>query len=86
MSDVHVTEHYRRPLLKVIRAKCIDCCCGDRVEVKLCAITDCDLHPYRMGKNPFSMRPKRKPFTQEQKDQLTLRLQEGMKRKKANAT
>ena len=82
MSDVHVTEHYRRPLLKVIRAKCIDCCCGDRVEVKLCAITDCDLHPYRMGKNPFS---KRTPYTQEQKDQLKLRLQEGI-RKKANAT
>ena len=78
-----VKEHYRRPLLKVIRAKCIECCCGNRVEVKLCAITDCDLHPYRLGKNPFSNRT---PYTQEQKDQLTLRLQEGARRKSANAT
>jgi len=87
MTDATMAEHHRRPLLKVIRAKCLDCCCGDRVEVKHCAVIHCDLHPYRMGKNPFFSRtPKDNPLTQEQKDQLTLRLQEGMRRKKSNAT
>lgn len=38
--------------LKAIRAKCLDCCCGQANEVKLCACTDCTLFPYRMGKNP----------------------------------
>lgn len=38
--------------LKAIRAKCLDCCCGQANEVRLCACTDCTLFPYRMGKNP----------------------------------
>lgn len=35
---------------KAIRAKCLDCSCGDRTEVRLCPITDCPLWIYRMGK------------------------------------
>lgn len=38
--------------LKAIRVKCIDCCCGNTVEVKLCPVRDCALYPYRMGHNP----------------------------------
>lgn len=38
--------------MKAIRAKCLDCCCGQAKEVRLCPMTDCPLHPYRMGKNP----------------------------------
>lgn len=38
--------------LKAIRAKCLDCCCGQMAEVKLCPCEDCALHPYRMGHNP----------------------------------
>ncbi|MCB6366634.1 hypothetical protein LI291_10665 [Intestinibacillus massiliensis] len=38
--------------IKAIRAKCIDCCCGQRQEVRLCAVTGCPLHEYRMGKRP----------------------------------
>lgn len=34
---------------KAIRAKCLDCCCGDAKEVRLCNINTCSLHPYRMG-------------------------------------
>ena len=41
----------RRPL-KAIRAKCLDCCCGIREEVKLCPVTDCPLYAYRFGKDP----------------------------------
>ena len=38
--------------IKAIRAKCIDCCCGQKNEVKLCTVTDCSLYPYRLGHNP----------------------------------
>ena len=38
--------------IKAIRAKCLDCCCDQRDEVKLCPAKDCPLWPFRMGKNP----------------------------------
>lgn len=38
--------------VKAMRAKCLDCCCNQPTEVKLCPITDCPLYPYRMGHNP----------------------------------
>lgn len=39
--------------LQAIRAKCLDCYCGDPREVKLCTATRCPLHPFRDGKNPY---------------------------------
>ena len=39
--------------VKAIRAHCLDCCCGQQNEVKLCTCTDCALYPFRLGKNPF---------------------------------
>ena len=38
--------------LKAIRKKCLDCCCGQAQEVRLCNVKACTLHPYRMGKRP----------------------------------
>lgn len=38
--------------IQAIRQKCLECCCGSSVEVSLCEITDCSLHPFRFGKNP----------------------------------
>lgn len=38
--------------IKAIRAKCLDCCCGQASEVALCVCEDCSLYPYRFGKNP----------------------------------
>ena len=38
--------------LKAIRAKCLDCCCGQVNEVKYCVCEDCPLWPYRHGHNP----------------------------------
>ena len=38
--------------IKSIRAKCLECSCGQIVEVRLCPITDCPLYPYRMGHRP----------------------------------
>ena len=34
---------------QAIRAKCIDCCCGNKKEVKLCPCSDCPLYRYRLG-------------------------------------
>ena len=38
--------------LKAIRAKCLDCSCGQIKEVRLCPMDDCPLYPYRMGHRP----------------------------------
>ena len=40
-------------ILKVIRRKCIDCCCDQLSEVKICHLQTCDLWPYRFGKDPL---------------------------------
>ena len=38
--------------IKAIRAKCIDCCCGQLQEIRCCAVKNCPLYPYRMGRRP----------------------------------
>ena len=38
--------------MKAIRAKCLDCCCGQANEVRLCTATQCPLYEYRSGHNP----------------------------------
>ena len=35
---------------QAIRAKCIDCMCGQLAEVRLCPSRDCPLYSYRMGR------------------------------------
>ena len=45
--------HTKKPWLKVVRAKCLDCASGLPGQVRNCAVTTCPLWPYRMGKNPF---------------------------------
>lgn len=57
--------------LKAIRAKCLDCCCGQANEVKLCPSAQCPLHAFRNGKNPY--RTKRE-LTPEQREVMAARL------------
>ena len=57
--------------VKAIRVKCLDCCYDSTKEIELCPVTDCALHPFRMGKNPY--RTKRK-MTEEQRQQARERL------------
>jgi hypothetical protein len=45
--------HQTRPLLAVIRAKCLDCVGYEPSEVRKCVAVDCALWPYRMAHNPF---------------------------------
>jgi hypothetical protein len=41
------------PVLRAIRAKCIDCCCYQISEVAKCTAINCPLWPFRMGTNPW---------------------------------
>ena len=45
-------EEKRLTPIKAIRAKCLDCCCGQADEVKLCPCVNCSLWVYRFGHNP----------------------------------
>lgn len=38
--------------MKAIRAKCLDCMCGNSAEVRRCPCENCPLYPYRFGKRP----------------------------------
>lgn len=51
--------------VKAIRAKCLDCCCGQANEVRECPITDRPLYAFRFGKNPYR---KKVELTEEQKE------------------
>jgi hypothetical protein len=57
-DDLRALGHNPVPLLKAIRARCVDCC-GDVIqEVRLCPAVACPSWPFRMGTNPW-----RKPRT-----------------------
>lgn len=57
---------------KAIRAKCLDCCCDQVNEVKLCPVEDCPLWPFRFGKNPYRTRV----LTPEQREAAAERLKQ----------
>ncbi len=38
--------------MKAIRKKCLDCCCGQMKEVRLCTVQKCALYEYRNGHRP----------------------------------
>lgn len=57
--------------IKVIRAKCLDCCCGSPKEVRLCPVIDCTLHVFRFGNNPYR---KQRVLSEEQKRLLSKNL------------
>lgn len=48
MAEIKVHLEKWRPL-KAIRAKCLDCCCGNSYEVNMCTAYECPLYEYRFG-------------------------------------
>lgn len=64
--------------MQAIHAKCIDCMCGNKAEVKLCVSAGCPLYDFRLGKNPNI---KRKELTAEQKAAMRDRFRENLKSK-----
>ena len=63
--------------LKAIREKCLDCVYSAH-EVKMCVMTDCALHPFRFGKNPFVKRQ----MTEEQRQAAAERLKKARENRK----
>ena len=39
-------------ILKAVRAKCLDCCYDQLSEIAKCTAYTCELHPFRMGRDP----------------------------------
>lgn len=66
--------------IQAIRAKCLDCCCGQAHEVKICHIERCPLHPYRLGKNP-NIKPRE--YTEEQREAMRQRMQNIQRQREA---
>lgn len=52
-AELNAGGHYKRPIMSVIRDKCLDCCCGQQTEVRMCSAVQCALWPYRMNANPM---------------------------------
>lgn len=67
--------------IKAIRAKCLDCCCGQRSEVKLCTVETCPLFPFRFGKNPYR---KRREISDEQRERLAAQLRRAREKQHGN--
>jgi len=65
--------------IKAIRAKCLDCCCGQKEEVKLCPATSCPLYPFRLGKNPF----RKREMSEEQRKAAAARLAKARENRKS---
>jgi hypothetical protein len=51
---------------KDLRQHCLACSSGSKAAVRCCAIIDCPLWPYRMGRNPHNKRRGRNPFAKKQ--------------------
>lgn len=52
IADLQQLPGTKSPI-KVIRAKCIDCCGGNATEARKCVAVTCPLWPFRMGKNVY---------------------------------
>lgn len=52
ITPMLLTRTSEEELLRAIRRKCLDCCCGSKKMVKHCKTDDCSLYPYR---NCFAM-------------------------------
>ena len=66
----------RIPLTRIIRLKCLECCCFNESEVRNCSCKDCILFKFRMGKNPFP-----KKMSEKHKESLKKNLKKGRESK-----
>jgi hypothetical protein len=67
-ENLQVLGHQPMPVLKAIRAKCLDCSGGIQAEVRDCLVRNCALYPFRMGSNPW-----RAPVSDEQRSAARMR-------------
>ena len=52
-EELAALGHSAMSPLKALRLRCIDCCAGSSLEVRLCTAVSCPSWPFRMGRNPW---------------------------------
>jgi hypothetical protein len=52
-ANLQALDFEPTPVLKAIRAKCLDCSGGSPSEVADCLVKNCALFPFRFGSNPW---------------------------------
>lgn len=65
--------------MTAIKNKCLDCCCGQTSGIRECTLVKCPLHPFRLGKDPFS---NKREISEEQKAIYAERMKNYWKNKK----
>jgi hypothetical protein len=76
-EDIEAVGHTAMPVLKALRARCIDCCAGSATEVRHCTAVECSAWPFRMGTNPW-----RAEMSEEQRTLAAARLAKALAAKK----
>lgn len=54
--------HKQKSPMKAIREKCLDCCCGQQSEIRLCESVKCALWPFRSGSHPYTSAKTKNPL------------------------
>lgn len=67
-------------LMKAVRAKCLDCCGGNKSVIPVCGISNCPLYPFRLGKNPNRTRN----MTDEQRQAASERMKKAWEKRRKN--
>ena len=65
--------------IKAIRAYCLGCCNGNSNAVRDCVISECELYPFRFGKNPY--RHNSRTYSEEEKAAIGERLKKARQNK-----
>lgn len=81
-AELEALGFTRRPPLKAIRARCIDCAAGDASEVRRCGQFACPSWLYRMGTDPWH----RRRLTDDQRADQARRLSAAVKRTPKSGT
>ena len=66
--------------MKAVRAKCLDCCGGNKSVIPVCGIPNCPLYPFRLGKNPNRIRN----MTDEQRQAASERRRKAWEKRRKN--
>lgn len=70
--------------VKAIKEKCLECCCWQANEVKMCTVERCPLYPFRLGKNPYRKTVHRE-LTEEQRAAAAERLRKAREAKRVDS-
>jgi hypothetical protein len=52
-EELAALGHNAMSPLKALRLRCIDCCAGSSLEVRLCTAVSCPAWPFRLSRNPW---------------------------------